>query len=288
MEHTGRAPAAATGAGRPADVLRSWLVAGEWELPILPETGAAVLAACRDERSGARQVARLLERDPTLSARVLSVANSAAYAVHEPIVSLTQAIGRMGVTAVSEIMVAAVVRSGAFLPDRHLELIADVWPHSAVAAAWGREIARLQRRNVEGAFLCGLLHDVGRPIVLQGLIDHERTCRTTLDEGALREALDELHAEVGGRLVRCWSLPDWMADAVTLHHEPALAVEHRAEVMTTALACRLAHWSLEGRGETPGDLGRLPMLAELGIYAEEIDALLSLHPRVLESAGRLS
>lgn len=47
----------------PADVLRQWLAVGRWELPLLPETGTAVLVACRDDESGARQVARIVERD---------------------------------------------------------------------------------------------------------------------------------------------------------------------------------------------------------------------------------
>ena len=272
----------------PSTVLRQWLAVGHWELPILPETGAAVLEACRDEVSGARQVARIVERDPTLAAHVLRAANSAAYSPPEPIVSLTQAIGRMGLATVSEITVGVVVRGRVFTADRHLELVADVWPHSALAAGWARTISRQRRRNAEGAFLCGLLHDLGRPVVLRGLIDLERSTGQAFDDATIRNVMDELHPEIGGALVRRWSLPDWMGDAIDYHHMPELATAHRDEVMTTALASRLAHWSLERPAEDVAALRSLPLVGGLGLYPHDLDTLLAARGQVLEGAGLLA
>src|SRR5688572_7702587 len=74
------------------------------ELPVLPEATARVMALCEDEKTNARAIEGVLERDPSLAAHVLKVANSSAYAPKEPIVSLQQAVSRLGMAAIRNIV----------------------------------------------------------------------------------------------------------------------------------------------------------------------------------------
>ena len=60
----------------------------EVELPIVPEASARIIALCEDEKTDARAIEHVLERDPSLASHVLRIANSSAYAPKEPIVSL--------------------------------------------------------------------------------------------------------------------------------------------------------------------------------------------------------
>src|SRR5262245_292287 len=66
------------------------------ELPVLPDATARVVALCADEKTNARAIENALTRDPALTAHVLRIANSAAYAPREPIVTLQQAVTRLG------------------------------------------------------------------------------------------------------------------------------------------------------------------------------------------------
>jgi len=252
------------------------------ELPILPETAASVLEACRDEATGPRQVAETLQRDSSLAGHVLRLANSAAYGGGQPIASLSQAVSRLGLNGVAEITMAIALKGKVFRSKQHESLALPIWIHSAAAGGWAREIARMRRRNVEGAFLCGLLHDVGRPVILQAAADIEAATGTTFDADSIRALMDEFHTAVGSSLIRRWSLPDWIADAVLWHHDYAKATNHRNEVLTTALADRLAHWSLERAEDDVDEICGLDLVSLLNIYPEDLEALFAVRPIVLE------
>lgn len=257
------------------DRLTADIAAGHLELPVLPATAAAVLEAVRDENMGARRLADIIQRDQSMAAHLLRVANSPAFAAAQSIVSLPQAINRLGLGTVSEIATSVAVKGKIFNVPKYERHLADLWKHSAAAGAWAREIARLRRRNVEGAFLCGLLHDVGQPVLLQAVTELEKKSRTQWDTDTVLATVWELHAEVGAELVRLWALPSWMAEAIGRHHDPLAATEHREEALTTALAERLAHWALEQEESDVEELRGLEILHELNIYPEELQQLLA-------------
>jgi HD-like signal output (HDOD) protein len=264
------------------DLLLDRMQNNELVLPILPEAAASVLEACRDEDVGPRQVAETLQRDAALAGHVLRVANSSAYGGGNPIVSLSQAVSRLGLATVAEITMAVVLKARLFEPGRHAALVRPVWAHGAAAGGWAREIARLGRRNVESAFLCGLLHDIGRPVVVQAAADIERRLGRSFDVSDLMLAMDELHCAVGATLIRRWELPEWMASAILWHHDPEAAEQHKDEARTTALADRLAHWLLDEGAADPEALREFPGVVWLGIYPDELDELLARKDRVLE------
>lgn len=269
----------------PAEV-RSWLeeqLVRELELPMLPEAAARVISLCDDEDADARALESVLERDPSLTACVLKVANSSLYASKEPIVSLQHAVSRLGLATVRNLALTASLRGRIFDVPGHAETVAGIWEHCALSAVFAREIARKLRRNVEAAFLCGLIHDVGRPIVLQAASRFPRA-RGVLSEDQIESAMDAYHASVGARLVAAWGLADWTAAAVAHHHDPDRAAPHEDEARITRLADLLADWALTP-GSAPEDfpVGD-PVIVSLNLYPEDVDVLLELRDRVLLAA----
>jgi putative nucleotidyltransferase with HDIG domain len=262
------------------DVLLRRMESGSLELPILPEAATSVLQACRDENVAPRQVAETLERDPALAGHVLRVANSAAYAGSEPIVSLAQAVGRLGLATVSEITLAVALKANVFRAGRHEALVRPVWTHSAAASGWAREIARLGRRNVESAFLCGLLHDIGKPVIVQAAVEVERHAGETLATADIQLASDQLHAVIGASLAERWGLPEWVAAAIRWHHDADAAPGHHEIVRITALADRLAHWMLEEEVGAGDGLQSLELVGALDIYPDEFKELLGRREQV--------
>ncbi len=254
---------------------------GALELPILSDTAAKVMTLCSEASCDARRLAELIQRDQALAGHVLRVANSAAYAPSEPIVSLQQAVSRMGLSVMRDISLAIAVKGKVFsVPGFEAEL-RELWLHSASAGAWAKEIARLRRRNVEGAFLAGLMHDIGKPVVLQAALDVYREAQRPADAKALRTWLDEHHTRVGSALLEHWSMPDWMQAATLWHHDPESAPEESLE--TAAMVCladHLSHWSL-GDGKSSEDAIRsLGVLAPLSLYADDLDELFGRRDQV--------
>jgi putative nucleotidyltransferase with HDIG domain len=261
------------------DQLVARIETGKLDLPLLPQTATQILALCQSSDCDMKELADLVQRDPTLAANVLRVANSAALGGVERIVSLQQAASRLGFTALCEIATAIALRGKVFqLAGREAEL-ARIWRHSTAAGAWAKEIARKRRRNVEGAFLCGLLHDVGRPVLMQ-LVHELAGPAAGASVPGEQELYDRYHAEVGARLLVNWQMPDWMIAAIDAHHDPAGAEEHAEAAWIVALADELAHWGERGDAAGAEALRRHAALEPLSLYDEDIEALLALRTQV--------
>jgi putative nucleotidyltransferase with HDIG domain len=257
----------------------------ELELPILPEASARIMALCEDENADARAIEGVLERDPSLASHVLRVANSSAYAPKESIVSLQQAVSRLGLATLRNIVIGISLQGRVFKVPGHQARVRAIWIHCAVAAAFAREIARKQRCNVEAAFLCGLLHDVGRPIVLQATIDAlaHRT-KEALPVPLLETAMNEFHEEIAERMAASWKLADWAIAVVAHHHDPAKAALYEKEARITRLADLLSYWTLDS-GRAPEDFeSDAPVIKELNLYPEDVDVLLAYRGKALEFA----
>ncbi len=262
--------------------LENRLRTGKLELPLLPDTAARVIAACSDETCDARGLADILQSDQSLAAHLLRVANSAAYSPAEPIVSLSQALSRLGFGTVCQIALAVSLKGRVFDVRGHEARFRDLWRHSGTTAGFAKEVARLRRRNVEGAFLAGLLHDVGHPVVLETVMGFGRS--GPMFTALLDRLTAEFHMRVGMLLVERWSLPDWMRAAIEFHHDPAQAGEHAGIAWTICLADQLSHWGMlpeEEGAEREAGLRTHPALAALGLYPEDVDLLLGARASVL-------
>ena len=96
----------------------------------------------------------------------MRVANSALYARRTPVVTLPQAIAWLGIREIRNIAFAVAVQGQVFSSTYFRKEMNDLWRESVITALFAQEIARLKRRNVESAYLCGLLHRAGMAVIL--------------------------------------------------------------------------------------------------------------------------
>jgi HD-like signal output (HDOD) protein len=279
--------------GDGAERLPDWLlehlrarIVGEVGLPVLPDTACRVMAACQDEHSDLRELAELVTHDQSLATHVLRVANSVAFAPKAPIHSLPQALGRLGLSTVSDIAIAVAIKQRVFTVPGYERRIAELWLHSAASACYAQDIALLLGRNRDSAFLWGLLHDVGMPIAMQAVCDivKERGSGAVSPE-VMEAAMLAFHCEVGGRMAQRWRLGPHVCCAIWFHHDPVGAKDLRDDVLVVTLADELAHWALDdSRGEADFRLEEHPVLdvMDAKVSAEDLHALLRSRERILE------
>jgi len=259
------------------------------ELPMLPEAAARIIALCEGGTAGARDIQGVLERDPSLASHVLRLANSALFAPVEPVVSLQQASSRLGMTTIRNLALAVSLQGRIFCGKQHEDLTRTMWRHSALAAVFARDLARCLRKNGDAAFLCGLMHDVGRPIVLQAAIQRPDLLSSGAEGPQLLEAsMDEFHARVGARLVQAWGLPYPTAAIIACHHEPEAALEHAPDARIVQLADLLAHWAVEDVLEESDFPLDDPVIAELGLTDAQMGAILASRQQALSFAMALA
>jgi len=257
-------------------------LAGELELPLLPDTATRVVAACQDGHSGVRELAELIDRDPSLAAHILRVANSAAYAPLVPILSLQQAIGRVGIATVGDVAVSVTLKERVFAVQGYQERLRELWRHSAATAAYAKEIAQLLRRDLESAFLCGLIHDVGMAIVLQAVCDLQQAgVVPPVAPATMETAMLEFHCEFGARVAEAWRLGPWIGAVIRNHHAPESTRFRPEEIPLIALADALAYWALDP-GWTEEDFRVEPRFASLKLHEGALKTLLRRRERVLQ------
>jgi putative nucleotidyltransferase with HDIG domain len=241
------------------------IASGELPLPLLPESAAQVLAMVDRPTCDAWRLAELVRRDPAMTAHVMQIAASPVYAAATKVTSLQQAIARLGFATIAQIAVAAAAKARVFsVPGFEPELRA-AFAHALATALFAQEIARLRRSTVDVAFLAGLFHDFGQPVLLQLLVDLRCS-----DRDAALAAVEGAHADVGAALVARWAMPVKVAEAVKLHHAPA-GCELAALVAT---ADCLAH----GR-DVPAEL-----TAQLNLYPEDVEAIAAKAAEIHETA----
>jgi putative nucleotidyltransferase with HDIG domain len=258
------------------------LVARLTTLPTLPPVYQHLCAALDDPDVTPARIGALIGQDPTLTARLLRMVNSAFFGYPEQIASISRAVTIIGFEALRNLILATAVLDtlvlrgplwGGFSPG-------DLWHHSLATAVAARAIARrVGPRESEEFFVAGLRHDIGKLAMLY--LERERYLlaidlalneRILIGEAEAR-VFGISHPRVGQLLVEAWQLPRPLVMAVALHHQPTreagrlVAVVHVADILARALAL--------GSG---GD-GRVPPLAPdaweaLGLRLGDIAGLL--------------
>jgi HD-like signal output (HDOD) protein len=199
----------------PLTIVRTRLDSGRLDLPVLPAAALAVMQACGAPETNARDIAEVLRRDPALAAHFLRISNSPLFSPRTPIVSLPQAVARLGTSLVRQVAMLVATRTRRFVSARREPQAQALSRHAVLRGLWAQEIARLKRLNVEEAFLGGLLQEVGVPVLWQ-LVDE-----LGVGDGAseVERELLPYHDRVGAAVVRHWGLSERLAEIISRHHE---------------------------------------------------------------------
>lgn len=257
------------------------VASGQVPVPLLPQIASQVLQLSSDPNSDAAKLSALIHKDPSLAGQVLKVANSPAYQPRMPIVSLQQAVARLGQQTLTEIALAASLGSGVFkVPGFEKELKA-MWRFAVATSAWAKEVARARKLNVESAFLCGLLHDMGRPVVLQVALGEASRLKANLTLLPVRSeilASAEAHGPaVVVRVAEAWKLPESVRGGIAHFRAPEKAGALMKEAAITAAARHLAEDLLTPPGAAPEAPAEPPpahpAFGLLNLYRDEVEVL---------------
>jgi putative nucleotidyltransferase with HDIG domain len=224
------------------------IVARMGDLPMIPAIALKALEMSEDPQVSIHELQATLTQDQALTAQILRMANSSIYGLRREIATVSHAVAILGLDTTRFILSAACVqqvfRTGRSQPWAFgNRLLAD---HSWGAALCSREIARKVSYAVEEeAFLAGLMHDIGKAVLLKNAGDRYRLIANDVYHGEITFHEAELvvfgfsHAQAGSVLAARWNFPQQLAEAIGWHHDPEAAPKHKQLTCITALANRV-------------------------------------------------
>lgn len=204
--------------------------------------------AINHPRSSIADIGKVISEDQGLTARILKLANSPMFGYFAKIETISQAVTIIGIQQVRDLALALSVMDVFAGIPKELINMEQFWRHSIATGLASRIIATSQREsNLERFFVAGILHDVGRLIMLIRFPD---TCREILEECREQQQLMYLvererfhydHADVGGSLLRKWKIPAGVAEPAEYHHRCYRAELYPREASMLHLADVVAH-----------------------------------------------
>ena len=219
-------------------------------LPTLPVVVVRLMEVFASEDFGMKEVVAELETDPSVSGRLLRLANSAYYGVPREVDTLHRAVVLLGGVIVQGLALGISVFRRWSRSTTPL-MAKEIWVHSYLCATGCRYLscrlpAQFRLLSADSLFLAGLFHDIGKILFLSHGPDLYGQLLEQISGEELRreerEGFGRDHAEMGGELLASWGFPPEIVAVVQFHHRPDL----RAELRPAWRVIRAVHRLLDG------------------------------------------
>jgi len=276
--------------------------------PMLPTVALKVMELSRKPDVDFDSILTVLESDGLLAGRVLAISQSAVHSGRSPVTSLRQALVRLGIKTLRNVVLEAALNLRVFRVPGFEAITERLRVHASCTAHLSSLVARHCKLDPDTAFISGLLHDVGMAAALLAIAEEMKG--HPLPVGDLGLILDSVHAQASGLLADLWKLAPEVKQAVSRHHQLKVGGEVNRMVAVLMVAEQLAYendggmvpvrWPEDGASEPlpppPGAMDANPqaVVAEareaLGLGDARLDAVrreaLELMLRTVEPEGR--
>jgi HD-like signal output (HDOD) protein len=247
-------------------------------LPSLPTLYNQLTDELRKDHVSLMRLGQIISRDVGMAAKVLQLANSAFIGSLSRVSNLPQAVSLIGTDVVRTLVLSVHVFSQVERNSDAAVYLPALWRHSVGVASLAQRIAKSQKASktlAEDSFAAGLLHDVGKAILLTEVPARYRpvlAADETSPDSILRLEIKHLgctHAEVGAYLLSIWGLPMPLVHAVAFHHTPSTMSEQDFSLLTAVHAAEAIESSAD-----PNPLNRdaeldVAYLERLGLLDQE-------------------
>lgn len=228
------------------------------KVPMMSGSVARITSLLNDINVSSRNLTDAISYDPILTARILRLANSPIYSLQKNVSTLRHAIDIVGMKSIYEILIIGLAADSFSKEIRDSDKGRRIWEHSLAVGLLSRELGHvLGLRGTEEAFICGLLHDIGKILLLRN--DFQRYSEI-LEEGRESKMLQVEnaifgynHAQVGSLVASRWGLPDGVCHTILNHHDPSQAEQFAVIAHLICAADMLANANGYGLCEVDGD-----------------------------------
>ncbi|WP_243310734.1 HDOD domain-containing protein [Fundidesulfovibrio agrisoli] len=236
------------------------LTSGAGKLATLPQVVIQTLEALKNPNVSYGYVASIIGKDTALSAKLLKLVNSALYSFPEPVETIDRAVTVVGANRLTSLALGVSMISYFSDIPRDILDMRSFWKHCLSCGVLARLLAvTAGHPNEERCFVAGLLHDVGRLIMLKNhpALVAQAIALAEEEDISLAEAEREAwgfdHAALGSRLLQAWRFPPALEHAVADHHayDPRTSSQDAALVHLADLMAHTLHMGASGAPAAP-------------------------------------
>lgn len=232
-----------------ANMSARWLVDKEVGLASFPDIYYKINEVLNSPKSSASHMADVVEKDTSLSAKLLKIVNSAFYSFPSRIDSIRRAITIIGTKELATLAVGiSAIEAFKGIPEE-LTNMKLFWRHSIACGVFARLLGTyLEDVSTERLFVSGLLHDIGRLVIFRALPEHSSYSLyiSVTENRPLCDVEKEIfgfeHAEVGSALMEKWKFPAKLVKNIRFHHSES-AVDIESSIVNIADCLAIAFGS---------------------------------------------
>ena len=255
---------------------------GKINPPVMPQIVRELQTLINQSTSTQEELAQVIERDPIISLRLISIANSPVYRGITKIRSVKASIPRLGLKETLNVVMAIANKSLYETDKVKFKILMDkLWVH-ALACAYGSKLIALALKlnDVEKHFLMGLTHDVGKILLLKEFTDASKGSSLSID--AIGANLQEAHIGLGSTLLKRWGFDAEFINVIN-HHEDTefspdtvkeILVVHLANILTRQIGFSLFEEKVDFAGVASAQILKLKSEQLEGI-GEEVKTIIS-------------
>lgn len=214
---------------------------GSITLPVLPKVVHDIQKVMSKPTTTVYELASIIERDAVISVKLISVSNSPMYRGTEKILTVRQAIPRLGIKETQGIVTAIANKSLYSVKNNYFKIAMEkLWMHSLAAGYNAKAIAKeLSLGEEDHYFFMGLIHDIGKVLLLKTFSDLYSRNRS-LDMQEVLAEINAVHTSFGGTILRKWGFSEALARISLLHQGPAFRKDTDIEILIVNLAGKMA------------------------------------------------
>lgn len=244
-------------------------------LPTIPDIAFKIRRAINDETASNDKIARIVQMDPAITAKLIQVANSPMYAGRRKIESCPEALTRTGLKAAQNIITTIAVKAvfNAKLPLIHKKMT-ELWAHSSYVAAISAVLAhKTPGFDPDRAMLAGLIHDIGIVPILAyadnqaNIVEHPQH---------LVETVKKLRTPIGLQIVRKWDFPPDFEDVISHAEDWYRNTEEEANYADIVMIAQLHSFIGKVDSKKMPRLDTLPVYQKLAAGRLDADASINI------------
>jgi HD-like signal output (HDOD) protein len=212
-------------------------------LPHFPENVMVLLAMTKDPKTQVTNIAKKISADPTLTADLLRLVNSAYFMLPRRVIDIVEAVKLIGLRGLQNLLLSYGTQKILGQTYRHMR---SLWEHSYQTALYAYLLARSLKRSyslLDDVYVTGILHDLGLIVVSYLHPSLQKKIREFCGEKNIPlKVLEDFsyglnHADTGGFIAAKWNFPDQLVEGIKYHHEPLNApLRHKDVVFCVYLA----------------------------------------------------